>query len=59
MVGAIEYMPVLATTKVGKYYRTPVPREIRKLLDISENDEIEWVFENNKVIIRKKGERYD
>ncbi|MEB3788947.1 MAG: AbrB/MazE/SpoVT family DNA-binding domain-containing protein [Desulfurococcales archaeon] len=48
-------MPVLATTKVGKYYRTTIPREVRKLLVIKENDEIEWVFEDNKIIIRKKG----
>jgi len=56
IVGAIEHMPVLAITKVGRYYRTTIPREVRKLLNINENDEIEWVFEDNKVIIRKKGE---
>ncbi len=54
-MGAIGNMPVLATTKVGKYYRTTIPREVRKLLVIKENDEIEWVFENNKIIVRKKG----
>ena len=54
-VGATGNMPVLATTKVGKYYRTTIPREVRKLLVIKENDEIEWVFEDNKIIIRKKG----
>ncbi len=53
-MGAIEFMPVLAVTHVGKYYRTTVPREVRKLLDIKENDEIEWVFEDSKVIVRKK-----
>lgn len=57
-MGAIEPMPVLAVTKVGKYYRTTIPREVRKLLSINENDEIEWVFEDNKVIIRKKGEKH-
>ena len=46
-------MPVLAITRVGKYYRTTVPREVRKLLSISENDSIEWVFEDGKIIIRK------
>ncbi len=54
-MGVVEGMPVLAVTKVGRYYRTTIPREVRKLLNISENDEIEWVFEDNKVIIRKKG----
>jgi len=58
IVGAIEHMPVLAITKVGRYYRTTIPREVKKLLNINENDEIEWVFEDNKVIIRKKGEKH-
>jgi looped-hinge helix DNA binding domain, AbrB family len=48
-------MPVLAVTRIGKYYRTTVPREVRKLLGVDENDEVEWIFEDNKVIIRKKG----
>jgi len=41
VVGAIELVPVLVTTRVGRYYRTTVPREIRRLLGINENDEIE------------------
>ena len=57
-MGAIERMPVLAVTKVGKYYRTTIPREVRKLLNINENDEIEWIFEDNKVVVRKKGEKH-
>ena len=56
-MGVIEIMPVLSVTKVGRYYRTTIPREVRRLLDIDENDEIEWVFEDNKIIIRKKGEK--
>jgi AbrB family looped-hinge helix DNA binding protein len=58
MVGVVEFMPVLAVTRVGRYYRTTIPREVRKLLGINENDEIEWVFEDNKVIVRKKGEKH-
>jgi len=46
---------VLATTRVGKYYRTTVPREVRRLLGINEDDEIEWVFEDGKVVVRRKG----
>lgn len=57
-MGAIERMPVLAVTKVGKYYRTTIPREVRKLLNINENDEIEWIFEDDKVVVRKKGEKH-
>ena len=37
-------MSVLAVTRIGRYYRTTVPREIHKLLGIKENDEIEWIF---------------
>jgi AbrB family looped-hinge helix DNA binding protein len=56
-MGVLESMPVLAVTRVGRYYRTTIPREVRKLLDINENDEIEWVFEDSKVIVRKRGGR--
>ena len=41
IAGVIESMPTLAVTRVGKYYRTTIPREVRKILEISENDEIE------------------
>lgn len=58
IVDGIEIMPVLATTRVGRYYRTTIPREVRKLLGIGLNDEIEWVFEDGKIVIRKRsGER--
>lgn len=46
-------MPVLAVTRIGKYYRTTVPREVRKLLEINEGDRIEWVFEEGRVIVRR------
>jgi len=34
-------MPVLARTRVGRGYRTTMPREVRKLLGIGESDEVE------------------
>jgi len=52
--GAVEFMPVLAITRIGKYYRTTVPREVRKILELNENDEIEWVLENDKIVVRKR-----
>jgi len=55
-MGVIESMPILATTRIGKYYRTTVPREVRKILEVKENDEIEWVLEDGKIIVRKSGE---
>jgi len=47
-------MPVLAVTHVGKYYRTTVPREVRKILEIGINDEIVWILEGDKIIVVKK-----
>ena len=35
-MGAIERMPVFVATKIGRYFRTTIPRE---LLGIKENDE--------------------
>ncbi len=46
-------MPVLAVTRIGRYYRTTVPREVRKILGLGENDEIEWILEDGKIVIRK------
>jgi len=48
-------MPILATTRVGRYFRTTIPREVRKLLDINENDVIEWIFEDGKIVVRRGG----
>lgn len=56
IVGAIEIMPVLAVTRIGKYYRTTVPREVRKILELKENDKIEWILEDGKIIVRKNRE---
>jgi len=56
IVGAIGDMPVLATTRIGRYFRTTVPREVRKILELKENDEIEWVLENRKIVVRKRDE---
>ena len=46
-------MPVLAKTKIGKYFRTTVPREVRKILEVTENNTIEWILEDSKIVIRK------
>jgi len=47
--------PTLSRTRVGRYNRTTVPREVRKLLGIGEGDVVEWVFEDGKVVIRRGG----
>jgi len=46
-------MPILARTKVGKYFRTTVPREVRRILEIEENDVVEWVLEGDRIMFRK------
>jgi len=48
---------VLKTTKLGKYNRTTVPREVRKLLDLREGDEIAWILEENKIVVEKKNKQ--
>jgi len=48
---------ILAKTRIGKYYRTTVPSEVRKFLSINRDDEIEWVFANGKIYVRKAGEK--
>jgi AbrB family looped-hinge helix DNA binding protein len=47
--------PTLSRTRVGRYNRTTIPREVRKLLGIGEGDVVEWVFEDGRVIVRRGG----
>jgi len=54
MVGAVELMPALAVTRVGKYYRTTVPREVGKILEVGINDEVVWILEGGKIVVMKK-----
>ena len=44
---------ILAKTKVGRYHRTTVPEEVRRILDIKEGDEIVWIQEGDKIYIEK------
>ena len=48
---------VLSRTRIGKYNRTTVPDEVRKFLNVGEGDEIEWVFVDGKIYVRKAGEK--
>ena len=48
---------VLASTKLGRYNRTTVPSEVRKLLGLSEGDEVLWVLEEGRIVI-ERGESY-
>ena len=56
---SIRERVVLKVTRLGRYHRTTVPEEVRKLLGLREGDEIEWIFEGNRITVRKKGEKHD
>jgi len=44
---------ILDKTRVGRYYRTTIPESVRKFLEVKEGDEVEWVFNDDKIYIRK------
>ena len=44
---------VLKTTKLGRYHRTTVPEEVRKLLNLREGDEIAWILEESRIVVEK------
>jgi len=44
-------MSILVSIKVSKYYRTTIPREIRRIMGIVSGDYIEWIFWNSKIIV--------
>ncbi len=52
---------LLKITRVGKYNRTTIPAEVRKLLDLQEGDEVAWFFENGNITIGKhvRGEGHE
>ncbi len=45
--------PTLSRTKVGRYNRITIPREVRRLLGITEGDIVEWIFKDGKIIARR------
>lgn len=49
-------MKVLGRSKVWGKGNTTVPVLVRRLLDITEGSELEWVLgENDEIIVRKRG----
>ena len=44
---------ILAKTRIGAYFRTTVPQEVRRLLKLDKGDEIVWILDKDKVIIEK------
>jgi AbrB family looped-hinge helix DNA binding protein len=42
---------ILAKTKIGKLNRTTVPERVRKILGLSEGDEVVWMQEGNRIYV--------
>jgi AbrB family looped-hinge helix DNA binding protein len=49
-------MPTLSRTRVGRYNRTTIPREAKRLLGIGEGDVVEWVYEDGRIYVRRGAE---
>ncbi len=44
---------ILKVTRLGRYHRTTVPEEVRKLLGLGERDEVAWVLEDGRIVVEK------
>ena len=45
--------PTLSRTRDGRYNKITIPREVKKLLGMSEGDVVERVYEDGKVIVKR------
>ncbi len=43
-------MLILAITRVDKYHRTTIPRKVRRLLGLNEDDALEWIYVDSRVV---------
>lgn len=46
-------MAKLGKTKIWGRSYTTIPFAVRSILDLDNGDEVEWVFENNIILIKK------
>jgi len=42
---------ILAKTRIGAYFRTTVPEEVRNMLKVGKGDEIIWILDGDKIIV--------
>jgi AbrB family looped-hinge helix DNA binding protein len=47
---------LLKITVLGRYNRTTVPGEVRKLLNLKEGSKVAWYYENGKIIVENPEE---
>jgi len=53
---SIRERAVLKVTRLGRHHGASVPEEICKLLSLTEEDEIAWILEKNKIIVERARE---
>ena len=46
-------LAILAKTRIGAYFRTTVPEEVRRILKVGKGDEIVWILDGDKIIVDK------
>jgi len=44
---------ILAVTSLTSRFQATVPKEVRKLLKLTDKDKIVWLLESDKIIIEK------
>jgi bifunctional DNA-binding transcriptional regulator/antitoxin component of YhaV-PrlF toxin-antitoxin module len=44
---------ILDKTRIGRFYRTTVPENVRKILNIGQGDFVEWIFNDGRIFVRK------
>jgi len=44
---------ILDVTSVTKRFQTTVPKNVREILNVSNEDRIIWIYENGEIKVRK------
>ena len=44
---------ILDVTNLTKRFQTTVPKTVRKILDVTDEDRIVWIAENGEIKVRK------
>ena len=53
MVFIVSKEVILNKTRIGRFYRTTVPENVRKFLNIGQGDFVEWIFNDGRIFVRK------
>jgi len=44
---------ILAVTSITSRFQTTIPQDVRELLKITEKDKVLWIYENDKIVVKK------